>query len=78
MHLIVAILGSTILGYLLLMMGPLVGGLLAFGIVTGTLFRVLYLLNDVYKKLSSGFSKSDKSKEVLKNHLKESLIKEQG
>ncbi len=43
---------SSILGYLLLMLGSLVGGILAFGILFGCIFRVLYLLNDLHKKMS--------------------------
>ena len=41
-----------LIGYFLLMMGPLVGGIFAFGIILGSLFRGLILLTDVQKRLS--------------------------
>jgi len=52
MNLIWLIILSAILGYLLLMMGPFIGGILAFAIVVGALFKGLFLLNDIKKKLS--------------------------
>lgn len=52
MNLIWLIILSAILGYLLLMMGPFIGGILAFAIVVGCLFKGLFLLNDIKKKLS--------------------------
>lgn len=52
MYLLLSIVSATILGYLLLRLGPLIGGLFAFGIVLGCMFRGLYLLNDISKRLS--------------------------
>ena len=52
MNLIWLIILSAILGYLLLVMGPFIGGILAFAIVVGCLFKGLFLLNDIKKKLS--------------------------
>lgn len=49
MKLFMAILLSTILGYLLLFFGAFVGGLLAFGIILGILIRGLMLLNEIHK-----------------------------
>ncbi|MFC9599457.1 hypothetical protein ACFY5J_18900 [Peribacillus butanolivorans] len=69
MYLIISIVLATILGYLLLMMGPLVGGVLAFGIVVGCLIRGLYLLNKISKKLET--PKSDKVKAAYEDYLKE-------
>ncbi|MEH6937256.1 hypothetical protein V7056_05235 [Bacillus sp. JJ664] len=71
MKLFLSIVLATILGYLLLMMGPLVGGLIAFGIVVGCLFRGLYLLNDLSNRLSKLAPKSDKVKDAYDNYLKE-------
>ncbi|MFI8684591.1 hypothetical protein [Rossellomorea sp. NPDC077527] len=51
MNLVFWIFLSLMLGYVLLMLGPLVGGVIALGIVMGTLFRGLYLLNDIHKRL---------------------------
>lgn len=74
MKLFLSIVLATILGYLLLMMGPLLGGLIAFGIVVGTLFRGLYLLNDISNRLSKVAPKSDKVKDAYDNYLKEKGI----
>lgn len=60
------------------MMGPLVGGFLAFGIIAGTLFRGLYLLNDLHKRLTKGEPKPDAVIEVYENYLKEKESKVQG
>ncbi|TWT01822.1 hypothetical protein [Planomicrobium sp. CPCC 101079] len=69
MQLVLSIILSVILGYLLLMTGPLVGGLLAFGIIAGTLFRGLYLLSDIQKRLSKDISKLSKAQQARENHL---------
>ena len=51
MKLLWAIVFSSILGYFLLMLGPLVGGILAFGILFGCIFRGLYLLHTLHQKI---------------------------
>lgn len=61
MNLIWLIILSMILGSLLLMMGPLVGGILAFGIVIGCFFKGLFLLNDISEKISSLVTDTDSS-----------------
>ena len=71
MYLLLSIVLSAILGYVLLMMGPLVGGIAAFGIVVGCIFRGLYLLNDIHKRILTISPKKDKVQEALENHLKE-------
>jgi hypothetical protein len=48
--LILSIILSTMLGYLLLIMGPLLGGGIAFGIVVDCLFRGKYILTDISKR----------------------------
>ena len=53
MYLFLSILLSVILGYFLFAMGPIVGGILAFGIIAGSLFRGIYLLNDVRKRIAT-------------------------
>ncbi len=78
MYLLLSIFLSVILGYLLLMMGPLVGDFLAFGIIAGTLFRSLYLLNDIHKWLAKDEPKRDPVKEAYENYLKEKESKIQG
>ena len=62
---------SCILGFLLVMLDPLFGSIIAFGIVTGFLFRGLYLLSDIHKKLSKDEPKRDKVREAYENYLKE-------
>ncbi|PSL36190.1 hypothetical protein B0H99_10711 [Planomicrobium soli] len=71
MHLVLSIVLSTILGYLLLIMGPLVGGLIAFGIIAGTLFRGLYLLSEVHKMLLKEKPKLNKAQQARENYLKQ-------
>jgi hypothetical protein len=53
MYLFLSILLSVILGYLLFAVGPIIGGILAFGIIAGSLFRGIYLLNDVRKRIAA-------------------------
>ncbi len=53
------------------MMGPVIGGFLAFSIVAGCLFRALYLLSDIHKRLLKNEPKTDKVKEAYENYLKE-------
>lgn len=71
MYLLLSIVLSAILGYVLLMMGPLVGGFIAFGIVVGCLFRGLYLLNDIHKRMLTIAPKNDKVQEAYDQYLKE-------
>ncbi|MFT4416613.1 hypothetical protein ACLM5H_22370 [Fredinandcohnia humi] len=66
MYLLLSIILSAILGYILLMMGPLVGGIVAFGIVLGCIFRGLYLLNDIHKRISNISPKIDKVQNAYK------------
>lgn len=51
MYWFLSIVLSAIGGLVLFMLGPLVGGIIAFGIVVGCLFRGLYLLNEIHKKV---------------------------
>ncbi|WP_099157423.1 hypothetical protein [Virgibacillus ndiopensis] len=63
MYLFISIILSAILGYILLMLGPILGGVLTFGIVVGCLFRGLFLLSEIHKsikikdKVQIGFEK---------------------
>lgn len=71
MYLFLSIILATILGYILLMMGPLVGGLIAFGIVVGCLFRGMYLLSDIHKKLDMIIPKQDRVDQAIAHYMKE-------
>ncbi|MCM3575940.1 hypothetical protein M3172_22475 [Mesobacillus subterraneus] len=68
MYLLLSILLSMVLGYLLFVLGPIVGGIAAFGIIVGSLFRGIYLLNDIRKRLASD---SPVEKEVQKQQVTE-------
>lgn len=70
-YLLLSIVLSTILGFVLLTMGPLIGGVIAFGIVVGCIFRGLYLLNDLHKSILSISPKKDKVQQAYENYLKE-------
>ncbi|WP_129688890.1 hypothetical protein [Gottfriedia acidiceleris] len=70
MKLLLSIVLATILGIFLSMIGE-VGIIIGFGILAGTLFRALYLLNDLSKRL---VPKSDKVKEAYENYLREKEI----
>lgn len=74
MYLFLSILFSMILGYFLFIMGPIVGGIAAFGIIAGSLFRGVYLLNDIRKRLASDSpvekEVQEQVAEVVPKHLK--------
>jgi divalent metal cation (Fe/Co/Zn/Cd) transporter len=71
LYLILSIFLASILGLVLFISGPWVGGILAFGIIAGCLFRGLYLLNDIHRKLSDDLPRADKAKEVYDNYLRD-------
>ncbi len=71
MYLLLSIILSAVLGYILLMMGPLVGGIVAFGIVVGCIFRGLYLLSDIHKRISDLSPKEDKVQKAYKEYFQE-------
>ncbi|WP_442599849.1 hypothetical protein [Neobacillus sp. D3-1R] len=71
MYLLLCIILSAILGYVLLMMGPLVGGIIAFAIVVGCMFRGLYLLNNIHKRISTLAPSKDRVKEAYDQYIKE-------
>ncbi|WP_456278954.1 hypothetical protein [Bacillus sp. AK128] len=71
MYLLLSIILAGILGFVLLMMGPLVGGLIAFAIVGGCLFRGLYLLQDIHKRLEVIAPKRDKVQKAIDHYLME-------
>ncbi len=70
MNLVFWIFLSLMLGYALLMLGPLAGGIIAFGLVMGTLFRGLYLLNDIHKRLKGMAPGKNRVGEVYEEYLR--------
>ncbi|WP_430789114.1 hypothetical protein VBD025_02815 [Virgibacillus flavescens] len=71
MYLLLSIILSVILGWVLWMMGPLVGGIIAFGVVVGCIFRGLYLLIDIQQRTSTITPNKDKVQETYDSYLKE-------
>lgn len=74
MFLLLAIILFSFLGVVLLIIDPIIGGVIAFGIIAGGLYRVIDLLNDVSKRLSKiapPLSKPDKSLDALERYIQE-------
>lgn len=70
-YLILSIVLSSILGLILLMIDPFIGGIIAFGIVLGCIFRGLYLINDIHKRIAEKYPKESKSQKALREFLEE-------
>lgn len=70
MYLVLSIILASLLGFGLLMAGPFVGGVIAFGILAGCLFRGLYLLSDIHRRLVKDLPIQDKAKEVYEEYLR--------
>ncbi|MCA1054118.1 hypothetical protein LCM10_03895 [Rossellomorea aquimaris] len=70
MYLFLSIILSTLLGFILWMLGPY-GGLIAFGIVVGSLFRGIYILNKMHKAMSGVLPYDEESKDD-RSHMKNS------
>jgi hypothetical protein len=79
MYLFLAILLSMVLGYFLLVIGPIFGGVIAFGVIAGSLFRAVYLLNDIRKRLAvmspdiKMVSEQKQVSEIIPVHLQSSV-----
>jgi hypothetical protein len=71
LYLILSIFLASLLGIILFVTGPFYGGVLAFGIIAGSLFRGLYLLNDIHRRVSKEMPKTDKAREAYENYLRE-------
>jgi len=76
MYLAICIFIAIILGYLFLITGPLVGGLLTFGLVVGLLFRAVYLLNQINQKLTDIDPMKTKVQKVYEEYTKERNLRE--
>ncbi|MFS0863056.1 hypothetical protein [Fredinandcohnia sp. 179-A 10B2 NHS] len=74
MFLLLAIVLATIVGYLLLMLGPWFGGVLAFGIVVGCLIKGLYLLQDISKRLEKIAPRDDRVKVAYDEYIEQREI----
>lgn len=70
MYLLLSIMLSILLGFILLMIGgPVIGGIIAFGIVAGCIFRGLYLLHDIQSRLSNLSPKEDRVEAAYKEYI---------
>jgi hypothetical protein len=71
MYLFLSIVLSAILGFCLLMISPpQIAGVIAFGIIVGIIFRGLYLLQDLHKRISSLLPTRDKDQQAYNDYLK--------
>ncbi|GAE26797.1 hypothetical protein JCM9140_2898 [Halalkalibacter wakoensis JCM 9140] len=69
MYLLVSIILSVIgCSILLMLLGPLLGGIIAFGIVAGCVFRGFFLLLDIHKHL---VPEKNKVQDAYDNYVKE-------
>ncbi|MFT4414329.1 hypothetical protein ACLM5H_10770 [Fredinandcohnia humi] len=71
MYLLLSIILCGLLGFALLMMGPLDGGIIAFAIVVGCIFRGLYLLHDIHKRIVVLAPSKSKVQQVYEDYIKE-------
>lgn len=71
MYLLLSIVLSTILGLVLFWFDSFIVRIIAFGIITGCLFRGIYLLNDIHRRISAITPNKDKVQEVYQKYLKE-------
>ncbi|MGB3260025.1 hypothetical protein [Paenisporosarcina sp.] len=75
-HLILIVL-FALLGYFLFILGPVIGGCIAFGIIVGCLFRGISLLTEINSRLvhltpsPSIDSDNNTEKEGTSHHLKD-------
>jgi large-conductance mechanosensitive channel len=77
MYLLLSIVLSGLLGAFLLMFGPVFGGVIAFAIIVGCLFRGIYLLNDLHQRISKIAPKKDKVKDAYEDYMKEKAKREE-
>ncbi|MCA1029524.1 hypothetical protein LCL95_00600 [Bacillus timonensis] len=68
MYLLLSIFLCSALGFLLMTIGPLAGGVIAFGIVVGCMFRGLFLLNEIHQKLETVIPNKDKVQQAYENY----------
>jgi hypothetical protein len=75
MYLFLSIILSTVLGLILWIMGPVFGGFVAFGIVVGSIFRGLYLLNEIHKGIIGTLFEEEKTEvKNQQNHMKNARV----
>jgi hypothetical protein len=71
MYLFLSIVLNAVLGFFLLLIGPpQIAGVIAFGIIVGSIFRGLYLLTDIHKRISLAYPAKDKVQQVYEDYKK--------
>ncbi len=69
MYLLLSIFLCTILGISLFFIPPYIGIILSFGIVIGSLFRALYILNDIHKRISDALPRKNLWEKSYEKHV---------
>ena len=71
LNLLTAILIGMVLGIILVFLDPVYGLILGFGIIAGCLFRAVYLLGEIHKRVSKGYVKPTRVQAAMEEHLRE-------
>ena len=71
LNLLTAILIGLVLGIIIVFLEPVYGLILGFGILAGCLFRVLYLLEEIHKRVSKGYVKPTRVQTAMEEYLRE-------
>ncbi|MGM7700649.1 hypothetical protein ACSVDE_02925 [Pseudalkalibacillus sp. Hm43] len=71
MYLPIFIVLASILGFVLMSMGPLIGGILAFGLVFGSILYGLYQILKLKKKMDVLVPDKEKHVEAYEHYLQE-------
>ena len=71
LNLLTAILIGLVLGTIIVFLEPVYGSILGFGILAGCLFRALYLLEEIYKRVSKGYVKPTRVQTAMEEYLRE-------
>ncbi len=71
LNLLMAICIGIVFSIIVTFLGPFYGFVLGFGIISGCLFRVLYLLNDIHKRMTKGMVKRTRVQAAMDEYLKE-------
>ena len=71
LNLLTAILIGIVLGIIIVFLDPVYGLILGFGILAGCLFRALYLLEEIHKRVSKGYVKPTRVQTAMEEYLRE-------
>ena len=71
LNLLTAILIGMVLGIIIVFLDPVYGLILGFGIISGCIFRALYLLEEIHKRVSKGYVKPTRVQKAMEDYLRE-------